>query len=455
MRLPSICALFVTTLLTSPALSASSDQTPPSAKTTVYKNVSIIDGTGAPLRSGMTIVIKDDRIDAVVPTAKVKAPADAEVVDGSGWYAVPGLIDSHVHMATDPDRKSAEAIMRRYLYGGITTVRDMAGDVRALADLSRAALMKEIPAPDLHYVALMAAPNFFHDRRTIASARGATPGQVPWMQSVTPETDMPLAVAMSRGTWATAIKIYANLEAPMVDKITAEAHRQGFLVWAHGMVFPATPRNVVDAGVDSISHVCYIAYEGSGVTPQGYHDRQQPDYAKLDPTAPVYRDLFRDMAKKNIVLDPTLRIYAEREKQIEENKNSDFPYHCPTDFAARLTKLAIDQGVVVSAGTDGRTPIEDAYPALHEEIELIQNRVGLSPIEAIKVATYGGAKSLGKEKDLGTIEAGKLANIVFVTKNPAENVSNLRSVVTTVKRGTAYPRTDYVPITKDEAPKNF
>ncbi|MDA5195018.1 amidohydrolase family protein [Govanella unica] len=429
-----------------------------SEKTVIYKNLTLIDGTGAKPRPNMAVVITGEKIAAVLPVAALKVSdygGNAEIIDSEGLYAVPGLIDSHVHMATDPDRRAAEAMMRRYLYSGITSVRDMAGDVRALAELQRASLMKEIPAPDLYYVALMAAPSFFHDPRTISSARGAIPGQVPWMQAITHDTDMPLAVAMSRGTNATAIKIYANLEGDLVKAITAEAHRQGFKVWAHGMVFPATPRDDVDAGVDVISHVCLLAYEASAAKPTHYHDRLQPDYANLKPDAPVFKDLFRDMAQKGIVLDATLRLYDVREKQLKKDPNPNFPYPCPVNFAAGLTRAAYDAGVAISTGTDGRTPVEDLYPALHEELVIMAEKVGLTPVEVIRASTQGGAKALGLDKLLGTIEPGKQADLVFVSKDPAKNISNLRSVVLTVKRGTAYPRADYKPITKDELPDSF
>src|SRR5439155_9632347 len=110
-----------------------------------------------------------------------------------------GLIDSHVHLATSPNRRYAEALLRRDLYSGVTTVRDMAGDARVLADLSRAALIGEIPAPDIAYAALMAGPAFFKDPRTVDSARGAVAGEVPWVRVVTPATDLALSIAGGKG----------------------------------------------------------------------------------------------------------------------------------------------------------------------------------------------------------------------------------------------------------------
>ncbi len=70
-----------------------------------------------------------------------------------------------------------------FIYSGVTTVRDMAGDTRVLADLSRSTMLHQIDGPDIYYAALMAGPQFFHDPRTVASAQGATPGDVPWMRA--------------------------------------------------------------------------------------------------------------------------------------------------------------------------------------------------------------------------------------------------------------------------------
>ena len=187
--------------------------------------------------------------------------------------------------------------MRRDLYGGITAVRDMADDLRQVGDLARAARVGETPGPDIYYAALMAGPEFFDDPRTHAVTAGAVAGQTPWMRAVTPGTDLVLAVAEAKGTGATAIKIYADLPAERVAAITREAHRQHMLVWAHAAVFPASPREVLDAGVDAVSHVCMPAYQASETMPPAYHHRAAVDETKFPggSDSPVTGALFAQM----------------------------------------------------------------------------------------------------------------------------------------------------------------
>jgi len=232
----------------------------------IFEGATVIDGTGAPPRTGMAIVLEGEEIVAVLPVGDLGAERrdGAEVVDAGSWFAIPGLIESHTHVATMANRARAEFILNRQLYGGITTARDMAGDVRSLMDLQRASLVKEIDAPDLRFAALMAGPEFFTDPRTVSSAAGETPGAVTWMQAVTEETDLREAVTLARGTWATGIKTYAAIDGDLLAAIAAEARRQGIPVWAHVHVGPARSLEVARAGVRAMSHVCDV---GSAAIP--------------------------------------------------------------------------------------------------------------------------------------------------------------------------------------------
>lgn len=423
-----------------PAPNVPEQRSPAAKRVTLFRGATLIDGNGGPARPKMSILVEGDRIKSVVPDATV-AGYTGDVVDASGLFVLPGLIDTHTHLATSPDRPWAEGQMRRDLYGGITAVRDMAGDVRALAELSRASLLGEIDGPDVYYSALMAGQSFFDDPRTIASAQGARPGFTSWMQGVDEQTDMKIAVARARGTGATAIKIYANLGGAMVKKITDEAHRQGFPVWAHSTVAPATATEVVAAGVDVISHICTVGYLASARQPQSYSDRISVDNALLakGDNAEITA-LFREMKRRETIFDVTVRVYAEQEKFAAGR-----PTACKADTVFRLTNQAWREGVMISAGTDGATETGDPYSALQEELELLSDKAGMPPSDALKAATSVAARAIAQEKDMGTVEPGKLANLVFITKNPLEDISNLRSVVFTVKRGTVYRREDYRP----------
>lgn len=429
---------------------ASAAETKPEA-VTVYRHATLIDGTGGPARADMAVVVKGERIVSVSPDAALKAAdlAGARTVDLKATYLLPGLIDSHEHLATPPNRKQAEGTLRRDLYGGVTAVRDMADDLRSVGELARASLVGEIPAPDIYYAAFMAGPSFFVDPRTHAANAGVTPGTAPWMQAITDETDLPLAVARAKGTSATAIKIYANLSGELVAKIAAEAHRQGMQVWAHSAVFPATPAQVLAAGADVVSHTCYMAYEAAGPMPASYQAKTPVDpapFAKGD--NPVMAGLFAEMVKRGALLDPTMRVYVEGDKRAAK---SGKPSQCTADLAAILTRQAWKAGVQMSTGTDGTTPPASPWPAVYDELELLVNKVGMPPAEVIRSATLVGARAAGQEADMGTVAPGKLANLIVLAKNPLENIGAVRSITLTVKRGREYPRSGYRPITREEA----
>ncbi len=423
---------------------------PAARQVTIYRGADLIDGTGSPLRRDMAVVVAGETIRQVVPS-RLLDPATARgarIVDLRGRYMLPGLIDSHQHLATPPNRRLATAMMRRDLYSGITAVRDMADDLREVRILAAKARTGEMEGPDIYYAALMAGPSFFDDPRTHEATRGAVAGKVPWMQAIDERTDIAEAVRLARSTGASAVKIYANLPAGLVRRITAEAHRQHMLVWAHGMVFPATPAEVIGAGVDSVSHVCYLAYQASPRRPASYQDRFPVDYARFEGgDNRAMTELFREMRRRGIILDATDRVYVAAERRARRGGK---PFHCSADLAERLTNQAWREGVAISAGTDGFAPHASLYPALYEELELLAGKAGMNPGDVIRSATAIGARAMGQERNMGTIAAGKLANLLVVARNPLENIANLRSVVFTVKRGRRFDRADYRPVTAAE-----
>jgi len=415
----------------------------------VYRNATLIDGDVA--RPGMAVITEGPSIEAVVAERSVTEAmtGNARSVDLGGHYLLAGLIDAHQHLATPPNRRMAEALMRRNLYSGITAVRIMADDLRTIAELAREALTGEIAGPDLHFAALVAGPSFFDDPRTRAISAGWDPGATPWAQAIDESTDLPLAIARARGTGAGALKIYANLPPALVRRLTEEAHRQGMQVWAHGMVFPTPPAAVIAAGPDVVSHTCYLAYQLSDPRPASYQQRFPVNYAAFEAgDNPEMTALFREMRRRNIILDATLRVYREAERRAAASGGR--PYHCTLDLAARLTGQARREGVTIVAGTDGRTTRDDPFPALFEEIELLVSRAGFSPGEALRSATEHGAAAIGASATMGRIAPGQLANFLVLRDNPLVDVRNLRSIAFTVKRGRRFERADFRPIGADE-----
>ena len=451
-----------------------------------YRGATVLDGTGAPARAGTTLVVDAGTLAYVGPDAGAPAAllAGAQTVDLAGRHVVPGLIDSHQHLATPPDRRLAEAVLRRDLLGGVTAVRDMADDLRQVADLARAALVGEIAAPDIHYAALMAGPTFFDDPRTWQVSQGATPGRVPWMQAVTPETDLPLAVAMSRGTYATAIKVYANLDGAMVAAITAEARRQGIAVWAHAAVFPATPGEVIDAGVDSVSHVQLMVHEAAGRALTTYQDKPPIDYARFaDGDDALMAELFARMRERGTVLDATASLWGRIAQEMKDAAGAGagagagvaadadgdgdgdggseveaaaeaaaeaFQRAANNDrVSAALTAQAWRAGVTVSAGTDRDPDAAEPWPPLFDELDYFVERCGMTPVQALRCASWGGAVSLGASDRLGTLEAGKQADFVVLAEDPSADLAALRSVVTVVKRGRRFERAALIEAGQD------
>jgi len=415
---------------------------PAAAEITLYRNATLIDGAGAPQRPGMSVLVQGERIAAVRPDAELAAPTGARVVDLSGKFILPGLIDSHEHLATPPNRRQAEASLRRDLYGGVTAVRDMADDLRAVAELARASRRGEIPAPDIHYAALMAGPSFFADPRTLAVSYGATPGKTPWMQAVDDRTDLREAVTLARGTSATAIKIYANLPARLVAKIAAEAHRQGMQVWAHTAVYPATPSQVIAARPDVVSHACSLGHEVAG-TPASYQSRTPMDEKPfLAADNPVVERLLLRMKAQGTVLDATASIYGRPRPGGRRGL-------CSGAMSEALTRQAFKAGVTISAGTDWVAPWDDPWPTLHHELAALA-RAGLPLPEVIKAATLNGARAAGAADDVGSIQPGKLANLIVTAKDPTADLANLKTLELTMKRGREYRRADFKPLSKAE-----
>jgi imidazolonepropionase-like amidohydrolase len=402
----------------------------------VLNDVNLIDGTGAPARAHVRIVIRGERIAAIEDASKGPLPAGADVRELSGLTVIPGLIDAHVHLTSGPgDEEQITKTLRFGLLGGVTSVRDMGGDDIVLAELAKSASDTHQAAPRIYYSTLVAGPQWFADPRPKASSHGGVAGEVAWMRAITPESDFPAVISAGKATRAVGLKIYADLPASTIARVTEEAHRQGLKVWAHSAVFPAKPSEVVRAGVDVISHSVYLGSEGMNPPPESYEAARRGqgiDYSKTDIYGKEMKVLFRLMQDRGTILDETLFV-TNAGKRSEEDPI--------WRWTVAVTKEAHHLGLPLAAGTDSfGNPNRDAAPNIHREMQLLVDECGLTPIEAIHAASYEGARTIGIEKSYGTVEAGKAADLVVLREDPSTDIRRTQNIASVVKGGVVYQR---------------
>jgi imidazolonepropionase-like amidohydrolase len=410
----------------------------PAAETVALTHATVIDGTGAAPMADSMVLIRGGRIAAVYPAGNQPVPNGARVEDLAGKWLIPGLIDAHVHITSgNGDLVQYRELLGRLLLDGVTGLRDMAGDARVLAYLSREARLDAPGWPNIYYSALMAGPTFFfEDPRVPDSSRGVTLGSAPWMRAVDETTNIRTAVAEAKGTGATAVKLYANLPAALLKEIAAEAHRQGLLVWAHATVFPAVPSDAVAAGATTISHTAYLVWEAAPHVPPDYRSRAFGDFTHIRPDNPKIVKLLDQMKEHGTILDATLRVFQQ---QTEHSPDALGKGILPWIYA--VTRAAHNAGVLVDAGTDsqglaGRQA--DAGPAVVDEMVLLVEQCGFTPEAAIQAATQVSAMAVGQASERGTIAPGMVADLVVLNADPTANVRNVRKIVEVMKDGRVF-----------------
>jgi hypothetical protein len=395
------------------------------------KDATIIDAKHQVPLAHQTVLIQGKLISNIFDDNTKAIPDSFIVINLQGKYLLPGLIDTHVHMATDPSgvdsREHALNSLEQMLYSGITSVRDMAGDARTLAGLSRDAMTGDIISPDIYYSALMAGPIFFDDPRSHTSTRGAVAGKMPYMLGVTDSTDFTMAIAEAKGTGATGIKLYADLPASVVAKVVSAANKQHMLVWGHAWLQQAKPTDLVTLGVGSISHAPLMVYDKMDSIPADW--KKKPHTQEFwDKVTPDLSNLFELMKKHHTILDATLLTY----KQAGEHS---FSWQCSYELGKRITAKAYRAGVTICAGTD-----DDQVEFVQSELNCLVKEAGFTAIDAIIAGTLHGAEALHIDNKYGTVETGKVADLLIIDKNPLENIENIKSVNFVIKGGKVYKK---------------
>lgn len=398
-------------------------------------NANIVDVKSLKIDEKQSILIEGDRIKRISSTKKLSKMRGASVVDLNGKFVIPGLIDAHVHHATDPDSWDKLSItterLRYLLRGGVTSVRDMGGDARALAYLKRQAEVDSIASPDIYFSVIIGGETFFSDPRTIASAKGRQPGHTAWMRAVGENPDFDSIMLQAKGAGATGIKIYADVEAETVPLLASAAKKHGLKVWSHAYIGPSKPLQTVNAGVETISHASDISaqlvddFKEWRRKNASFDDSTWEEILKKE----SYSDLFYAMKENGTILDATLTVFEKRNDLNEK-------YRLLDQLSTKMTQFAYQNGITIAAGTDAFSDLQkDSTPMVHHELKLLVGEVGMTPFEAIQAATLNAAKVIGIEDSVGSVEVGKKANLVVLSKNPEGNIENSKSIAHVIKNG--------------------
>ncbi|HTZ37157.1 MAG TPA: amidohydrolase family protein [Stellaceae bacterium] len=387
----------------------------------VLRNARLIDGTGAAPAAGATVVVRDNRIVAVERGRQSEFPAEAAVFDCAGMSLLPGLIDCHDHMANhrydlahrwgidEPESTRhlrTAAVLRQTLEAGYTTIRDAGG---LDAGFKRAIEEGLCAGPRLLVSISIVSPiGGIGDRVSPSGDCCCVPGD-PLLPSGVVETLADVRPVVRRMVRAGADFIKcattggassrpghgprdAAFNLDEMQALVDEAHALDRRVMCHALGGRGLGI-AIEAGVDSIEHGCYLAE---------------------DP-----RHLER-MAERGIVFVPTLLVY-------EYHRNSPQPH--VRERARELyephvaaIRQALAAGVKVVAGTDAGG---HGHPANAGELECLV-KAGLTAMQAIQAGTAWAAECCGREAELGTVETGKLADLVVVRGDPLADIALLR-----------------------------
>ncbi len=407
--------------------------------TLVIRNVTVIDGTGRPPVSGATVVAQGSRI-ASVSTQPVVPPAGATVIDGTGKYLTPGLMDVHVHLRGGGDRSAARPVtaeqerqgvraLHSYLYAGVTTIFD-AGN---RADFIFGLRAKERKG-------LIVSPRIFATGGTVASPNGhGGPYLVEaWPQDrrvldehIATGPDM-LKIGQDEHGWGTRPMIN-QLPDDLLEKIIRYYHSKGIRSTIH-ISNEHNAWEAIYAGVDTLAHPIiqapmsdeYVHMMTVKHIPTASTLTIGESYSRLA-EHPEFLDqaLYRDTMEA----DEIRRLKTEESPKQKENRWAWWMKVMTPVAQANMRRLNEVGKDIVACGTD-----QSSGTAVHRELELLVAG-GISPADAVVIATRNAARFLGKLDDLGTIEVGKLADLVLMTADPTKDINNAKLIDAVIKDG--------------------
>lgn len=395
-----------------------------SGSTLLLKNATIIDGDATIKPRLGSLLIENGVIKALYFGQIKKANAGTEIIDCTGKFITPGLMDSHVHLATlnlsniEKARSTTDSILVNLLNHGITTVRDMAGNAPYLAYYKSAIEKNKILGPEIYYAAQFAGPDYF---KLMGNGRKGEKdlGTTPWYRAISQKSEVKQAITDAKNAGVTGIKIYASLSRDLVNEITKEARRQGLLTWAHAAIFPTKPIDVATTGVNSMSHANDLVFQQIKGDTISAGSAWAQVYKGLRLDSAVRDQLLLEMKKHNTFLDPTV-FHAENNKMVN---------------AVLITSRAHQLGIKIVTGTDWIYPTKNNPVPLLDEMKLLISKCGVTNLEVIQAATLNGALVAGLN-DRGLIRSGKRADILILDFNPEKDIEALFKPNTVIQKGT-------------------
>ena len=428
-------------------------------------HTTVIDATGAPPAPDMTVVVRNRHIAEIAKADAVRVPAELTVVDGRGKYLIPGLWDMHVHTVFgDWLPRNEQLVLPLFVANGVTGVRDMGGDLPVLKQ----------------WRAQIAAGRLLGPRMVIAG---------PMLDGPTPRFPSSAPVANA----ADGRKIVDDLKAQGVDfiKIQSLIPRDGYFATAEeakklGIPFvghvPDAVRAVEasNAGQKSIEHFTGIFEGCSTIEEQLIKGPKTLGQNVATYDAARAKTLIALMAKNRTWQVPTL-VWERGQWLVDDIDLSHDPLtkYAPPAWKERtwpmfveailkdmdtdplpvrkkfvqmeldMTRAMFLAGVPFMAGTDTAAGVH-VFPgfSLHEELALFV-RAGLTPMQALQTATRNPAEFLGRLADIGTVEKGKLADLVLLDANPLDEIGNTRRIHAVVLAGRYFDRAALDRMLKD------
>jgi imidazolonepropionase-like amidohydrolase len=405
------------------------------AETLALVGGTLIDGTGKDPLPDSIVVIEKGQIVAAGPRKEVKIPRGATKIDVRGKTILPGLWDMHSHF----EQVEWGPI---YLAAGVTTVRDCGNEFEFITAVRDAIAQGHGLGPRL----LLA---------------GIVDGTGPLALGVE-RVDTPEQAKMWTDKYHEAnfqqMKIYSSVKLEELKVVTEEAHRLGMTVTGH-VPEGLTAYQAIEAGQDQINHIEYIA---DIMVPPLPANASRLDRLKangdIDLNSPEAQKAISFLVQHGTVIDPTLALFefftANTSKppvsiepgvaKVAPELASILAEAGPPSPVAPLLEKAVQKdiaivgalhhaGIPIVAGTDQTVPGHSLY----REIELYV-QAGFTPMEAIQAATIVPARVMGLDKELGTVEAGKRADLIIVDANPLESIHNIRKVEFVITNGVMY-----------------